>query len=78
MSTGLIRLGEAFRQLSGGAGDATRCRTRKRAIAHATQGHCLQQNIVWVLGTRAEVVMKRPVAVVGVGQTQARRRVAPT
>ena len=50
----------------------------RRAIAHAAQGHCLQQNLVWVLGHRAEVVVKRPVAVVGVGQTHhtlaARRR----
>ena len=50
MSTGLIRLGEAFRQLSGTAG-ARQVATRKRAIAHAAQGHCLQQNVVWVLGT---------------------------
>jgi acetyl-CoA acetyltransferase len=50
MSTGLIRLGEAFRQLSGTAG-ARQVADAKRAIAHAAQGHCLQQNIVWVLGT---------------------------
>src|SRR5204863_8948787 len=41
MSTGLIRLGEVFHRVSAGGG---------RAIAHGTQGHCLQQNIVWVLG----------------------------
>ncbi len=69
MMTGLIRLGEVFRQLSARAGDRAVPGAR-RAIAHATQGHCLQQNVVWVLGTRAEVDMKRPVAVVGVGQTQ--------
>lgn len=50
MSTGLIRMGEAFRQLSGRAGERTVPNAR-RAIAHATQGHCLQHNIVWVLGT---------------------------
>lgn len=50
MSTGLIRLGEVFRQLSGRAGDRAVAGAR-RAIAHAAQGHCLQQNVVWVLGT---------------------------
>jgi acetyl-CoA acetyltransferase len=50
MSTGLIRLGEVFRQLSGTAG-ARQAPGARRAIAHATQGHCLQQNIVWVLGS---------------------------
>lgn len=49
MMTGLIRLGEAFRQISGRAGAHAVPGTRK-AIAHATQGHCLQQNLVWVLG----------------------------
>jgi acetyl-CoA acetyltransferase len=49
MSTGLIRLGEAFRQISGTAG-ARQVAGAKRAIAHAAQGHCLQQNVVWVLG----------------------------
>ena len=49
MSTGLIRMGEIFRQLSGRAGERTVPGAR-RGIAHATQGHCLQQNIVWVLG----------------------------
>jgi acetyl-CoA acetyltransferase len=43
MMSGLIRMGEVFQRLSDGAGS-------DRAIAHATQGHCLQQNIVWVLG----------------------------
>jgi acetyl-CoA acetyltransferase len=50
MSTGLIRLGEAFRQLSGTAG-ARQVTSARLAIAHAAQGHCLQQNLVWVLGT---------------------------
>src|SRR5215475_9936221 len=46
MSTGNIRLGEVFRQLSGRAG-ARAVAGAKRAIAHGAQGHCLQQNIVW-------------------------------
>jgi acetyl-CoA acetyltransferase len=50
MSTGLIRLGEVFRQLSGQAGERT-VPAARRAVAHASQGHCLQQNVVWVLGT---------------------------
>jgi acetyl-CoA acetyltransferase len=49
MMTGLIRLGEAFRQVSGTAG-AHAVPGARRAIAHATQGHCLQQNLVFVLG----------------------------
>ncbi len=51
MSTGLIRLGEAFRQLSGRA-ETHGVAGARRAIAHGTSGHCLQQNIVWVLGTQ--------------------------
>jgi acetyl-CoA acetyltransferase len=50
MSTGLIRMAEVFRQLSGRAGERAVSGAR-RGIAHAAQGHCLQQNIVWVLGT---------------------------
>jgi acetyl-CoA acetyltransferase len=49
MSTGLIRLGEVFRQLAGQAGERAVPGVR-RAVAHAAQGHCLQQNVVWVLG----------------------------
>ncbi len=49
MMTGLIRLGEAFKQLSGTAG-ACAVPNARRAIAHAAQGHCLQQNLVFVLG----------------------------
>jgi acetyl-CoA acetyltransferase len=41
MSAGLIRIGEAAARLW--SGDAN------RAVAHATQGHCLQQNLVAVL-----------------------------
>jgi acetyl-CoA acetyltransferase len=43
MVAGLIRIGEAAARLSAGAG--------KRAVAHATSGPCLQQNLVCVLGT---------------------------
>jgi acetyl-CoA acetyltransferase len=50
MMTGLIRLGEAFRQIAGRAGDHAVPRAR-RAIAHAAQGHCLQQNVFFVLGS---------------------------
>jgi acetyl-CoA C-acetyltransferase len=50
MMTGLIRLGEAFRQLSGTAG-AHQVEGATRALAHATSGHCLQQNLLFVLGT---------------------------
>ncbi len=50
MQTGLIRLGEIFRQLSGRAG-AHSVPNARRGIAHATQGHCLQHNMVWVLGS---------------------------
>jgi acetyl-CoA acetyltransferase len=42
MSAGLVRLGEAARRVMDG--------TAKRAIAHATSGPCLQQNLVCVLG----------------------------
>jgi acetyl-CoA acetyltransferase len=49
MMTGLIRLGEAFRQLSGAA-DGRAVPNARRAIVHASQGHCLQQNLVFVLG----------------------------
>jgi acetyl-CoA C-acetyltransferase len=49
MMTGLIRLGEAFKQLSGTAG-ASAVPNATRAIAHAAQGHCLQQNVLFVLG----------------------------
>ena len=41
MVAGLIRIGEAARRLSAGEGD--------RAVAHATSGPCLQQNLVCVL-----------------------------
>jgi acetyl-CoA acetyltransferase len=50
MMTGLVRLGEAFRQLAGRAG-ARAVPGARRALAHATQGHCLQQNLFLVLGT---------------------------
>jgi acetyl-CoA acetyltransferase len=41
MSAGLARIGEATRQINAGKG--------KRAVAHATSGPCLQQNLVCVL-----------------------------
>ena len=41
MAAGLIRIGEAAQRLAGGDGN--------RAVAHATQGACLQQNMVCVL-----------------------------
>lgn len=50
MSSGNIRLGEVFRQLSGRAAGRGVAGAR-RAIAHGAQGHCLQQNIVWVCGS---------------------------
>jgi acetyl-CoA acetyltransferase len=50
MSTGLIRMGEVFRQLSGRA-DGWAVPGARRGLAHAAQGHCLQQSIVWILGS---------------------------
>jgi acetyl-CoA acetyltransferase len=50
MSSGALRLAEAFRQLCGRAG-ARAVPGARRALAHATQGHCLQHNLVWILGT---------------------------
>ena len=41
MAAGLIRLGEAASRITRGDGD--------RAVAHATSGPCLQQNLVCVL-----------------------------
>ena len=41
MVSGLIRIGEAFRQISEHG--------RRRVVAHATSGPCLQQNLVCVL-----------------------------
>lgn len=49
MATGLVRLGEVYRQLSGLS--ANPVKGAHKALAHATQGHCLQQNLMWVLGT---------------------------
>ena len=49
MATGLVRLGEVYRQLGGKA--ANPVKGAHKAVAHATQGHCLQQNLMWVLGT---------------------------
>jgi acetyl-CoA acetyltransferase len=41
MVAGLARIGEAFRQIRAGRA--------RRAVAHATSGPCLQQNLVCVL-----------------------------
>ena len=41
MATGLIRVGEAF--------DRIRNDGKRRVLAHATSGHCLQQNLVCVM-----------------------------
>ena len=41
MVAGLARIGEAYRQISSG--------NARRAVAHATSGPCLQQNLVCVL-----------------------------
>ena len=41
MASGLMRIGEAATRISNGDGD--------RAVAHATAGPCLQQNLVCVL-----------------------------
>jgi hypothetical protein len=41
MSAGLIRIGEAAERIRSGAA--------RRAVAHATSGPCLQQNLVCVL-----------------------------
>lgn len=49
MMTGLVRLGEAFRQIASQAGERA-ARGARRAIAHGAQGHCLQQNLFFVLG----------------------------
>ena len=43
MAAGLVRIGEAAAQIRSGRA--------QRALAHATQGHCLQQNLVcWLEG----------------------------
>jgi acetyl-CoA acetyltransferase len=43
MAAGLVRIGEAAQQIRSGRA--------RRALAHATQGHCLQQNLVcWLEG----------------------------
>lgn len=41
MAVGLIRIGEAYEQI--------RKHGKRRTLAHATSGHCLQQNLVCVL-----------------------------
>jgi acetyl-CoA acetyltransferase len=41
MTTGLVRVGEAFRQVNRHG--------RSRVVAHASSGPCLQQNLVCVM-----------------------------
>lgn len=53
MVTGLIRLIEAARQLTGNAGGYQIKKDVRRALVHSTSGLCLQSNIVYVLGTDA-------------------------
>jgi acetyl-CoA C-acetyltransferase len=48
MATGLVRVGEAAIQVMGEAGSRQIPNVR-RALAHASFGHCLQGNMVWVL-----------------------------
>ena len=60
MAAGLARIGEARRA-------DPRGRRRDRAVAHATSGPCLQQNLVCVL--EGDVMAERA-AVIGIGQTK--------
>ena len=60
MAAGLVRIGEAAQRISPGEAG--------RAVAHATSGPCLQQNLVCVL-EGDELMGKERVAVVGIGQT---------
>jgi len=46
MATGLVRIGEAFRQINEHG--------RRRVLAHAASGPCLQQNLVCVLESETE------------------------
>ena len=48
MATGLVRLGEAALQVMGEAA-ARQVPGVRRALAHASFGHCLQGNMVWIL-----------------------------
>jgi acetyl-CoA acetyltransferase len=48
MMSGLVRLGEAFRQIAGKAAEHGVAGART-ALAHAAQGHCLQQSLFFVL-----------------------------
>lgn len=49
VSTGLVRLAEAYLQLTGQAGPRQVAGARK-ALVHSTVGLCLQNNVVFVLG----------------------------
>lgn len=48
MATGLVRLAEAALQVTGAAG-GRQVPGARRALAHATAGHCLQSNLVFLL-----------------------------
>lgn len=48
MATGLVRLAEAALQVTGRAGER-QVPGARQALAHATGGHALQQNLVWLL-----------------------------
>ena len=80
MVTGLIRLIEAARQLTGNAGGYQIKKNSRRALVHSTSGFCLQSNIVYVLGTDAprpgkgKVIPKK--AAKPVGRKAAKKKVA--
>ncbi len=64
MAAGLVRFGEAAQRIIDG--------TSNRAVAHATSGPCLQQNLVAVLEGRFVMAgsHQNRVAIVGMGQTK--------
>lgn len=62
MATGLVRLAEAALQVTGRAGDRQVPDTR-RALAHATGGHALQQNLVWLLQSEQAAEAAEPARV---------------
>ena len=69
MAAGLVRIGEAAARIHRGEAG--------RAVAHATSGPCLQQNLVCVL-EGDELMGKERVAVVGIGQTHHQATAAAT
>lgn len=60
MVTGMIRMIEASRQLTGIAGDLQVKRNTGRALVHSTSGMCLQSNIVYVIGSSGPAPAKKP------------------